>query len=973
MSLPRNLDKLLKRAKVGESVVISVATLTGLLVALTDPATLVPSIAVGVGVNELSDIINRLKGDQTLSDDDIEFMIRELNNLKLDVYGVQNTLVDNFATLFEELKKQKLLSETVETHLRTFLENLDNVATRENQDAILAKLDQLMQKSPTLICPKPPPRRVFGGRNTETEDIIIALVAGQNSAITAVHGIGGIGKTALANHIANEVFERKDLGFHAVLWMEIGRNHDAKQLLNEWMLKYADDSLDLGLPVEQVTAIAHRRLKNIIETACEGCENPRILVVFDNVWQAGRPSVKYLKQAIPENSVILITTRSTQVASDLDIPRNGQHELIKLVGDDAVAMLRAYFGEIDESVLLPFAESLKGHALALSIASRRIRGKNLAFKIRQATEKYKEGLRKGKSFRDLQLAPEDVENKDENLEKALELSYLNDLTKDDQKRFRQLGVLAPDVSFSAELLQALWQTDSLESTTEYANKLVDYGLLDEVPLAESEIDRVVLRYSQHSILRAYAHALLEKNEQDETFRGYVQYVTQISQFFELPMQYWDSQIGQDYPHIDYVGDLLIAQYDQHPSVYRNLTSNFIFKVRGYVNHRPVLYETEKGVVWRGLEWLKEGVNIYKEINSQERLAEISADIGAINLKTGYAIEAMIQYENSLRIYQKLGDYIGVAYAMNNIGTVYRYDNNVQKALEYFHKVLRTAEETNNNRLRLTALNNLGATYQDAKEYDDALRQYQKVLSADQESNQLDNKAHAFNNIGTVYTQLGDHKKASKYFQEALSASRAIGDRGLEAVVLNSIGSNFRGQGKKSLSLKYFEMSLPIRREVGDRLGEAKTLNNIALIYFQRRKFHQAINIWLKTIPILQQMDSVAEEALHRHNLATGYRKLGKDNDAIIQLKEALSLLRSKDLPHDAFGNTVEYYEIFLANLTGELKLQIQKQTDDPILKQLIELYLKSGESVVSNLLINSGMSKELVAQKISQIKSILKL
>jgi len=99
----------------------------------------------------------------------------------------------------------------------------------------------------------------------------------------------------------------------------------------------------------------------------------------------------------------LITTRSSQVAANLDIPRNNMHGLMKLEGDDAVAMLRAYVGDIDEAFLLPFAESLGGHALALTIAIRRIKTPNLEFKIRQATKIYATGIPAGKSFRDLKL------------------------------------------------------------------------------------------------------------------------------------------------------------------------------------------------------------------------------------------------------------------------------------------------------------------------------------------------------------------------------------------------------------------------------------------------------------------------------------------------------------------------------------------------------------------------------------------
>lgn len=61
----------------------------------------------------------------------------------------------------------------------------------------------LVQQMQTVItCPPPPDEPVqFGGRDQALGDLCAQLKRGETSAITAVHGLGGVGKTTLARKL----------------------------------------------------------------------------------------------------------------------------------------------------------------------------------------------------------------------------------------------------------------------------------------------------------------------------------------------------------------------------------------------------------------------------------------------------------------------------------------------------------------------------------------------------------------------------------------------------------------------------------------------------------------------------------------------------------------------------------------------------------------------------------------------------
>src|SRR5437899_982723 len=59
-------------------------------------------------------------------------------------------------------------------------------------------------------CPTPPVEPDhFGGRDVALAEITEKLKRGQTSVITAVHGLGGIGKTTLAKKAANVLYRDK--------------------------------------------------------------------------------------------------------------------------------------------------------------------------------------------------------------------------------------------------------------------------------------------------------------------------------------------------------------------------------------------------------------------------------------------------------------------------------------------------------------------------------------------------------------------------------------------------------------------------------------------------------------------------------------------------------------------------------------------------------------------------------------------
>ena len=345
--------------------------------------------------------------------------------------------------------------------------------------------------------------------------------------VTAMQGLGGIGKTTLARAFCADCQVRR--AFDEIFWVEVGpENGEASvpQLMASIGARFNDD-LQHYQQLSMARTSLHRHLSG-----------KRTLIVLDDVWHEN--VVEHFEWA-GVDCRLLITTRNKSLVEDSQ-PVN------KLTTDEGRALLANLLNQPD----LPrtydeLVTRLDGYTLAIEIAGKWLK------KYRQPLATYLQNLDKdeAKLFDHLQMSKTD---KNANLARSLALTY-DTLEADDQTRFRRLGAIAPASTFDEGLLCALWELQADEIMIPL-HTLLDVGMLDNVPRTH---DDDTPRYTQHALLRAYARALLEQHgETAAAFNRYADHIITVAkQFWTLPLEQW-IQLEPDFPHIDWVGDALCS-------------------------------------------------------------------------------------------------------------------------------------------------------------------------------------------------------------------------------------------------------------------------------------------------------------------------------------------------------------------------------------------------------------------------------
>ncbi|XP_073113738.1 disease resistance protein RPM1-like [Elaeis guineensis] len=127
------------------------------------------------------------------------------------------------------------------------------------------------------------------------------------SSIISVWGMGGLGKTTLVTNVYKS--EGKKFECHA--WISISQTYQVDDLLRRMIEDLHDNEKVDKIPID-IRRMNHRRL---VETIRSSLDQKRYMIILDDVWDP--EAFNDIRQAFLNNkgSRIIITTRSTEVAS----------------------------------------------------------------------------------------------------------------------------------------------------------------------------------------------------------------------------------------------------------------------------------------------------------------------------------------------------------------------------------------------------------------------------------------------------------------------------------------------------------------------------------------------------------------------------------------------------------------------------------------------------------------------------------
>jgi tetratricopeptide (TPR) repeat protein len=621
----------------------------------------------------------------------------------------------------------------------------------------------------------PPPPRDFTGRVRELEELMSRIERG-GVTISGLQGLGGVGKTALALKLAQELAPRyPDAQFYLDLKGADRQPLSVAEALSHVIRAYHPTA---KLPEGEA------ELQSLYLSLLHG---KRALLLMDNA--SGREQVEPLVP--PESCVLLVTSRwhftlSGLSALDLETlpPEDARKLLLKIaprIGEraDEIARLCGY---------LPFA---------LLNAAR-----TLAERVNISPEDYVRRLSDAKTRLSL-------------VDASLALSYelLND---EQQKLWRALAVF-PD-TFDAAAAAAVWETVA-DAAQDALGELLRYSLL--------EWDASTRRYSLHDLARLFADSRMSDDEgRAARMRHAAHYLTVLgacNDFYKkggyaiksglalFDVERRNIEAGQEWTRFHSSGDEAAARLgNKYP-----FAGVYVLSLR---QHPREL-----------ISWTETALAAARQLKDRASEGRHLGNLGIAYKNLGEMRRAIEFYEQRLAIAREIGDRRGEGNALGNLGNVYAELGDAGRAVEFHEQNLVIAREISDRRVEGNALGNLGNAYAQLGEMRRALEFYEQQLTSTREIGDRRGEGNALGSLGLAYAALGETLRAVELFEQSLIVLREIGDRRGEGASLVNLGSAYAALGETRRAVEVFEQQLTIVREIGDRRSEGVALANFGMV------------------------------------------------------------------------------------------------------------------------------------------------
>lgn len=679
------------------------------------------------------------------------------------------------------------------------------------------------QEKPKIFPNILPPEPDLIGRDDQLEAVKERLFTEDKRNRFALHGIPGVGKTALALKLVYDGDVREH--FDGILWAALGKDGDVLAQLGVW-------ASQLGISEEAlkgITTIERRAERIRIEI-----KNRRMLLVADDVWKE-KAAASFIIGS--PNCVQLITARSPKIAVKFAGKRN-TISVTKLTKDDGLKLLQSLAKETIDAApekAAKLVETVGGLPLALILMGKYLEVaessgvKRIKWTIDQLLEVVEERLRLAEPQSSQERHPSLPEETDISLMVLIQISD-EALGKEARGVLCALSVFPPEPNtFSDEAALAV-----AVASNEVFYEVVDSGLLGSNKQG---------RYFLHQTIADYAR--FQRAEEVKAGRTDEAIFERMAKFFVDYLKIYQNdystveveqenvrvilQWSMEFRRFDSAANLVIPFYEflESRGLYNQaykMTQEVVKTAHeeDIADTLPLLLrnmgrvERYQGNTAKARETYLAGLSKAKERDDKKTQAMLLMSVGATYCDAGEFVESIPYFEDGLQLARTIGHHETMCSLLQNLGFVEEYRGNYDRAEEYLKEGLALAREMGNDEKLCTTLMHVGRVAEDRGVYEQAEAYYQEGLALAQKMKHQARICALLACLGTVVFRRGVQRQGEVYLKDGLSLAREIKYHDMICMLLENLGVIEMERGAYGQAMEYFNEGLSLAREMGYR-------------------------------------------------------------------------------------------------------------------------------------------------------------
>lgn len=612
----------------------------------------------------------------------------------------------------------------------------------------------------------------FTGREEDLADIHFALDHGERTIV--IYGMGGVGKTTLAQRLAQDLLPQYPFQLHLDL-----KGTDDKPLTPEEAMSKIIRSLHPSIALPSDTT----EIENLYTSVLH---NKAVIILADNARNASQ-----VQPLIKKKTCCVIVTSRDQFLLPDSYPR-----LLEVLRPEVACQFLAsivkriptsnsgrtstlnYYSKVEEFAsdivamcgCLPLAVRAAGSFLGVSQKDPLNYAEELQSEVTRLQRIGNTGVDKG-------------------VEASIGLSYKY-LPESTRELFEKLSVFRHEFDRDAEKLIC---DDT--ANNEHLNTLVEYSLVEYHTVSD--------KYKLHDLVRIFASARLH-DKKNYNLRYAIYYLEILEKADRLYRKGAAQAIGSR-RLIDANIENIVSGQRFAAELFKNEPSDMEF-ARLCIGYTQCDCISQRLFPATHYEWQMVALMAGEQLNDVKITIVQHGASGSAHTITGELMLARNAYLNQLQLARTNNDQFGESDALGNLGNVYLELGEIDTSLNFYRQQIASLHKIKDRHGKHIALANLGIAYR-SRDPDRALRILTRELVYARAAGDLHSETIIRINLGLICCDLGDTNKAIKeFYREARNIAQRTGDQRNEAIALWNMSLAY-ANGRKNYERAIFYATL----------------------------------------------------------------------------------------------------------------------------------------------------------------------
>ena len=225
---------------------------------------------------------------------------------------------------------------------------------------------------------------------------------------------------------------------------------------------------------------------------------------------------------------------------------------------------------------------------------------------------------------------------------------------------------------------------------------------------------------------------------------------------------------------------------------------------------------------------QQALALYQEDGDLDQEARVSANLGRTLHELGQSEEAITLYRRAVDLCQQTGNRTREGDTWNGLACRLQDAQRQDEAIDAFRCAQAAYRDDDNRYGEGIVWHNLGAALRAARRRQEAIDAFRHAVTACKDDNDRDGEGAAWHSLGLLLDDEERFDEAIEAHRRAQALYRDTGNRVNEAVAWHNLGWVLRRAGRVKAAIAAYRRALIIYQEIGDRTREGQTWDALSV-------------------------------------------------------------------------------------------------------------------------------------------------